>query len=191
VQSSVGPRCRVTDRPRPFLPPVKRQLHRRAGPRPEVAASKSLTARVVVCPPTPVAAPPPTIAAPAPAPAPQPQAQPTSAPPPPSQGQGGTITGETSPPFYIVQPGDSVWLIAHRFGVDMDALRALNNIVDNLIYPGQIIYLPGSGGSPAPPSAPGAPSTGADPGTGSQPEAGGSDPTLPTMPNTGITTRKP
>ena len=140
-------------------------------------------------PPTPVAAPPPTIAAPAPQP--QPQPQPTSAPPPPSQGQGGTITGETSPPFYIVQPGDSVWLIAHKFGVDMDALRALNNIVDNLIYPGQIIYLPGSGGSPAPPSAPGAPSTGADPGTGSQPEAGGSDPTLPTMPNTGITTRKP
>jgi LysM repeat protein len=94
-----------------------------------------------------------------------------------------------------VQPGDSIWLIAHKFGVDMDALRALNHIVDNLIYPGQIIYLPNSNGSGGQPSAPGAPSTGADAGTGAQQpvpgqeEGQGQD--IPTMPNTGITSRKP
>jgi len=147
-------------------------------------------------PPTPVGggAPLPTIAPPPVQPQPQPQA--TTPPPPPAQGQGGTITGETTPPFYIVQPGDSVWLIANKFGVDMDELRALNNIEDNLIYPGQIIYLPSPNGSSSQPSAPGAPSAGADAGQGTgtqqipdQVEGRGTD--VPTMPNTGITSRKP
>jgi LysM repeat protein len=136
-------------------------------------------------PPTPVGQPPPTIAPVVSTP------QATVAPPPPAQGQGGTITGETSPPFYIVQSGDSLWLIAHRFGVDIDALRRINNIVDNLIYPGQILYLPTSGQPAAQSPAPGAPSAGADAGTGAQGQAQGQEPVIPAMPDTGITSRKP
>jgi LysM repeat protein len=140
-------------------------------------------------PPTPTRVPPPTL------PPSQPGPQPTSAPLPPAQGQGGTITGETSPPFYIVQPGDSLWSIAHKFGVDIDTLRAINNISGNIIYPGQVIYLP-TPGQPASPPAPTArptdPPSGAQSGSGvTAQSAGQGSAVLPNMPDTGITSRKP
>ncbi len=143
-------------------------------------------------PPTPTSAPPPTLAPTQPGP------QPTSAPLPPAQGQGGTITGETSPPFYIVRPGDSLWSIAHKFGVDIDTLRAINNISGDIIYPGQIIYLPTPGPSASPPAPTARPT---DPPAGSQPDSGvtaqaqsagqGQGVPMPSMPDTGITSRKP
>jgi spore coat assembly protein SafA len=50
---------------------------------------------------------------------------------------------------YIVQKGDTMFLIAQRFGVTLDALIAANpQIKDpNLIFPGDVINIPG----PAPP----------------------------------------
>lgn len=55
---------------------------------------------------------------------------------------------QTCPPGtfrYTVQPGDSMWKIAQRFGVSLDALiRANPQISDpSLIYPGQIVCVPG------------------------------------------------
>ena len=58
------------------------------------------------------------------------------------------------PPFcsgfiYTVQAGDSMFLIAQRFGVSLDALIAANPQIPNpnLIFPGQQICVP----APAPP----------------------------------------
>jgi hypothetical protein len=121
---------------------------------------------------------------PLPVPVPQPVPQPTP-------GQGGTITGEVTEPFYIVQPGDTLWSISQQLGVSVDALRAANGISGDLIYPGQVLVLPAPGTTP-----PGPPSTGGSdslpapaplPGTGDQ-EPG---PLVPNMPDTGILKKKP
>jgi LysM repeat protein len=117
--------------------------------------------------------------------------QPTT---PPAPGQGGTITGEVSQPFYIVQPGDTLWMIAQRTGVSLDALRAANGITGDLIFPGQVLVLPAPGAAP-PATPPGPPSTGASgpppapapaplPGTGEQQP--NTEPVVPNMPDTGI-----
>ena|SRR5437588_563350 len=84
----------------------------------------------------------PTFPAPSPTslPATTPQTAPRVFTPVPSQG--GIISGEASLPFYVVQPGDSLWDIAQRFGVSVETLRSLNHLTGNTIYPGQIIYLP-------------------------------------------------
>ena len=42
---------------------------------------------------------------------------------------------------YTVVAGDSVWKIAHQFGISMDTLRSLNNIQNNFIYPGQVLKI--------------------------------------------------
>jgi len=57
--------------------------------------------------------------------------------------------------IYVVQPGDSLFVIAQRFNVSIEALLADNpQITDpNLIFPGQIIGIPLPG--PTPPSVPG------------------------------------
>jgi len=56
---------------------------------------------------------------------------------------------------YVVQPGDSLGLIAQRYGTTVYALANLNNISDpNLIYPGQVLYLPGCSTDPAPTPTP-------------------------------------
>jgi LysM repeat protein len=121
---------------------------------------------------------------PLPVPVPQPVPQPTP-------GQGGTITGEVSEPFYIVQPGDTLWSISQQLGVSVDALRAANSITGDLIYPGQVLALPAPGSTP-----PGPPSTG---GSGSPPAPAPlpgtveqePDPSVPNMPDTGILKNKP
>jgi LysM repeat protein len=123
---------------------------------------------------------------PLPVPIPQPVPQPTP-------GQGGTITGEVSEPFYVVQPGDTLWSISQQVGLSVDALRAANGISGDLIYPGQVLVLPANGTAP-----PGPPSTGAgspppasmpQPGTGDQDQQ--SEPVVPNMPDTGILKNKP
>lgn len=59
---------------------------------------------------------------------------------------------------YIVQPGDTMWLIAARFGVTLDELIRANPQIRNpeLIYPGEIIRIPRggavSGTAPSPPA---------------------------------------
>ncbi|MBS4024123.1 MAG: LysM peptidoglycan-binding domain-containing protein [Clostridia bacterium] len=74
----------------------------------------------VAVPPTP----PPTTPTPPPTPTPMPT------PPPPGR--------------YVVQPGDTLFLIARRFGTTVAAILAVNpQITDpNLIFPGQIITIP-------------------------------------------------
>lgn len=49
---------------------------------------------------------------------------------------GGTSTGTTSQ-TYTVKSGDSVWLIANKYGISMNQLIQWNNIKNNFIYPGQ------------------------------------------------------
>ena len=52
------------------------------------------------------------------------------------------ISAEVSGPFYIVQPGDTLWSIARQFGTTVEALRRANGLDGNLIWPGQVLYLP-------------------------------------------------
>ncbi|NLM40639.1 MAG: LysM peptidoglycan-binding domain-containing protein [Firmicutes bacterium] len=58
---------------------------------------------------------------------------------------------------YTVQPGDSMFLIARRFGVSLDALIAANPQIQNpaLIFPGQIVCVPTSPAPPPPVCPPG------------------------------------
>ena len=47
---------------------------------------------------------------------------------------------------YTVRPGDTLWAIARRFGTTIEALVQANDIPDpNLIYPGQVLTIPGRG----------------------------------------------
>jgi LysM repeat protein len=65
--------------------------------------------------------------------------------------------GETT---YTVQPGDSLYRIANRFGVSLDALIAANHLTTTVIQPGQVLIIPGVAPQPeaaqpeAPPPAP-------------------------------------
>ncbi len=52
---------------------------------------------------------------------------------------GGVPSGRT----YTVQPGDSLWAIARRFGTSLEAIVRANNIANpDLIYPGDILRIP-------------------------------------------------
>jgi spore germination protein len=47
------------------------------------------------------------------------------------------------PTRYAVQPGDSLWGIANRYGTSLETLVRINNIINPaLIYPGQVISIP-------------------------------------------------
>ncbi len=62
---------------------------------------------------------------------PQPPAEATAAPTPPLG------------PRYIVQPGDTLYGIAARFGVDLDRLMQVNGLGPNaMLHPGQELWLP-------------------------------------------------
>ncbi|PZN12531.1 MAG: peptidoglycan-binding protein LysM [Bacillota bacterium] len=54
--------------------------------------------------------------------------------------------------LYTVQPGDTMFLIAQRFGVSLQALINANPQIPNpnLIFPGQVICVPTGVGAPAP-----------------------------------------
>lgn len=53
-----------------------------------------------------------------------------------SSNSGGAATSGST---YTVARGDSVWLIANKFGISMDQLIQWNNIKNNFIYPGQVL----------------------------------------------------
>jgi LysM repeat protein len=53
------------------------------------------------------------------------------------------VQGENQAPRVIpVKAGDTIWSIARRYGVDVRELRALNNVTNNHIQPGQALWLP-------------------------------------------------
>ena len=121
----------------------------------------------------------------------------------PVQAQGGVITGEASTPFYVVQPGDTLFDIAQQFGVDVNALVGVNNLGDDTIYPDQLLYLPPEGGGQAQPPAEATPQSqqpAEPPATGGQQEGTQPDappapvdpdePQVPDMPNTGINKKR-
>ena len=45
---------------------------------------------------------------------------------------------------YVVQPGDSLFLIARRFGVSISEIASLNGIYNNVVYVGQALRIPGA-----------------------------------------------
>lgn len=51
--------------------------------------------------------------------------------------------------YYVVQAGDTLWLIASRNSTDVLALQAANGLTTDLIYPGQQLRLPTQAASPS------------------------------------------
>ncbi len=96
--------------------------------------------------------------------------------------QTGTINGEASQPFYIVQAGDTLWGIAQDYGITVDTLKNANNAIDEIIKPGELVYLPQEGQVQTQPQQPQQPPA-QQPAPANNPQPGGN---LPTMPQTGI-----
>ena len=54
------------------------------------------------------------------------------------------VLAQDSGPIYIVQPGDTLYLIAQRFGTSVEAIASENNITDpSVIVPGSELIIPG------------------------------------------------
>ncbi|HHW56183.1 MAG TPA: LysM peptidoglycan-binding domain-containing protein [Clostridia bacterium] len=52
-------------------------------------------------------------------------------------------TQKPCPTYYTVQPGDTLWSIAQKFGITIDELIKANYLVyPNMIYPGQTLIIP-------------------------------------------------
>lgn len=52
--------------------------------------------------------------------------------------------GPTTSFTHTVQPGDTLWLLAQRFGTTVDAIKALNNLTSDALMIGQTLKIPGS-----------------------------------------------
>jgi LysM repeat protein len=50
----------------------------------------------------------------------------------------------TSAVIYVVQSGDNLWLIGQKFGVTADAIKKLNGLTSDMIYPKQQLKIPQS-----------------------------------------------
>lgn len=57
--------------------------------------------------------------------------------PAPEQSPSGTVYK-----MYEVQPGDSLWRIANKFGLTVDKLKAVNGLSGNTISPGKLLKVP-------------------------------------------------
>ena len=45
---------------------------------------------------------------------------------------------------YTVRPGDTLWLLAQRYGTTVSALKSLNNLTSDILNIGQVLRIPGS-----------------------------------------------
>jgi LysM repeat protein len=52
------------------------------------------------------------------------------------------VMSENSGKSYTVVSGDSLWKIAHKNGVSVNALKKANNMTDDMIKPGQVLVIP-------------------------------------------------
>lgn len=43
---------------------------------------------------------------------------------------------------YIVRPGDTLWLLAQRYGTTVDAIKSLNNLSSDILNIGQVLRIP-------------------------------------------------
>lgn len=51
---------------------------------------------------------------------------------------------------YVVQSGDTLWLLAQRYNTTVDAIKSLNGLTSNLLNIGQILKIPSSTATPSP-----------------------------------------
>jgi LysM repeat protein len=74
----------------------------------------------------------------------EPTRTPAATPAPTAATPEATSSPAATPTTYVVQPGDTIGEIAERFGVDVEALAAVNDITNpDLIYVGQTLVIPG------------------------------------------------
>ncbi|MDO4680116.1 MAG: LysM peptidoglycan-binding domain-containing protein, partial [Aerococcus sp.] len=48
---------------------------------------------------------------------------------------------------YTVKAGDGLWTVAQALGTTIDAVKQVNGLSSNLIFPGQVLYAPGNSSS--------------------------------------------
>ncbi len=57
---------------------------------------------------------------------------------------------DTSYIEYVVQPGDTLWLISQRYKTTVDAIKSLNGLTSNLLNIGQVLKIPATTDAPSP-----------------------------------------
>jgi LysM repeat protein len=55
---------------------------------------------------------------------------------------------------YTVAAGDSLWKISNKYGITVDSLKKANNLTGDIIYPGQVLIIPGAASTTPAPSNP-------------------------------------
>jgi N-acetylmuramoyl-L-alanine amidase len=61
----------------------------------------------------------------------------------------GNVSGSSGVSTYKVQKGDTLFLIARKFGVSVNDLKRYNNFWRNTVYPGQVLKIPARSSRPA------------------------------------------
>lgn len=51
---------------------------------------------------------------------------------------------------YVVQSGDTLWLIARRYNTTVDAIKSLNGLTSNMLSIGQVLKIPSTAAAPSP-----------------------------------------